>query len=122
MFLPRFPFAPQPVNRPAPTAQREDCRTRRWKSHGGLARAVVGTVGTTSILCAGAFVFGPFSDLSTLQLAAGPHATDAAASAPAAIVLSQTGRAWGAAALQRQTAAASAPLARVARHEEPGVP
>jgi hypothetical protein len=86
------------------------------------ARVAVGIVGTAAILCAGAFMFGPFSDLSTLQLAAGPHATSASTSAPAPIVLARTGRAWGAAAQQRHAAAASAPLARVARRDEPGVP
>ncbi len=82
------------------------------------ARAAVGVIGTCAVLCAGLFVFGPFSDLSTLQLAAGPHATSASSSAPAPIVLAHTGRSWGAAALQRQAAAASAPLARVARRDE----
>ena len=86
-----------------------------------LARAVVGTVGTAAVMCAGVFVFGPFSDLSALQLAAGPQATSAAGSQPAAIVMAQTGRAWGEAAQQRQAAAASAPMARVARREEVGV-
>ena len=96
--------------------------SQRFQFAPAIARAAFGVVGTAAVMSAGVFVFLPFSDLSTLQLAAGPHATDAAASAPAAIVLSRTGRSWGAAALQRQAAAASAPLARVALREEPGVP
>ena len=87
-----------------------------------LARVAIGLTGTASTMSAGVFVFGPFSDLSTLQLAAGPHATDVAASAPAAIVLSRTGRSWGAAALHRRATAASAPLARVAHRDEPRLP
>lgn len=87
-----------------------------------LARALVGAVGTAAILCGGLFVFGPFSDLSTLQLAAGPQATAPAGSAPAAIVLGRTGRAWGAEAQQRYAVAASAPLVRVARRDELRVP
>ena len=85
-----------------------------------LARVVVGAVGTTAVMSAGIFIFGPFSDLSALQLAAGPQAMSAAGSQPAAIVMAPTGRAWGNAAQQRQAAAASAPLARVARREETG--
>jgi hypothetical protein len=85
-------------------------------------RAAVGVIGTAAVISAGVFVFGPFSDLSTLQLAAGPHATSRSASAPAPIVLTHTGRSWGAAAQQRQAAAAAAPLAQVARRDEPRVP
>lgn len=39
-----------------------------------------------------------------------------------AIGLAHTGRSWGAAAQQRQEAAASAPLARVARRDENRIP
>ena len=87
-----------------------------------LARRAVGAIGTAAVMSAGFLVFGPFSDLSTLQLAAGPAATQGAAATPAPIVLAPTGRAWGQAALQRQAAAAaSAPLARVAKSDEPGL-
>lgn len=91
--------------------------SKRFQFAPALARVAIGLTGTASVMSAGVFVFLPFSDLSTLQLAAGPHGTDASASAPAAIVLAHTGRSWGAAALQRQAAAASAPLARVARRD-----
>ena len=87
-----------------------------------LARRAVGAIGTAAVMSAGFLVFGPFSDLSTLQLAAGPAATQGAAATPAPIVLAPTGRAWGQAALQRQAAAAaSAPLAHVAKSDEPGL-
>ena len=85
-----------------------------------LARRAIGAIGTAAVMSAGFLVFGPFSDLSTLQLAAGPAATQGAGGAPALIVLAPTGRAWGQAALQRQAAAASAPLARVATSANPG--
>jgi hypothetical protein len=122
MFHLRFPFARVSSFRPLRAERHHDYRLRRWTADGRLARALIGSVGTAAILSAGVLVFGPFSDLSTLQLAAGPHATSASTSAPAPIVLAHTGRAWGAAAQQRQATAASAPLARVARRDEPGVP
>lgn len=87
-----------------------------------FARIALGGTVAIAVLSAGAFVFGPFSDLSVLQLAAGPHATTASGSAPAAILFAHSGRNWGEAAQQRQAAAASAPLARVARREEFGTP
>jgi len=79
-----------------------------------LARCALGITIAIAVLGAGAFVFGPFSDLSALQLAAGPRAvgTD---NAPAPIVYARTGRTWRGDAQQRVTAAASAPIARVAR-------
>lgn len=122
MFRSHSPFAQARSNQPLRAERHDDYPLRRWEAQGNLARALVGTVGTTAILSAGVFVFGPFSDLSTLQLAAGPHAIVAASSAPAPVVLAHTGRAWAAAAEQRLAAAASAPLARVARRDEPGVP
>ena len=87
-----------------------------------LARRAIGAIGTAAVLSAGFLVFGPFSDLSTLQLAAGPAATQGPGGAPALIVLATTGRAWGQAAQQRQAAAAaSAPLARVANSDDSGL-
>lgn len=110
-------FAAASPFRPLGAERRPDDPLRRWTAPGRLARALIGTVGTFAILSAGGFIFGPFSDLSTPQLAAGPNAKSA--SMP---YLVHTGRTWGAAALQRQAAAASAPLARVARRDEPSAP
>ncbi|MEP6874872.1 MAG: hypothetical protein ABI887_10950 [Burkholderiales bacterium] len=84
-----------------------------------FARLVLGGTVAVAVLGAGAFVFGPFSDLSALQLAAGPNA-QGASGAPAATVLARTGRSWGAIAQQRQAAAASAPIARIARRDTHG--
>jgi hypothetical protein len=89
----------------------------RYRLTPPLARVFVGAIGTTAIMSAGFFVFVPFSDLSTLQLAAGPHASSAAGFQPADIVMANTGRAWGDAALQRQAAAASVPLASMAQRK-----
>lgn len=122
MFSLRFHLAPGSASHLDSAEQDNDSRVRRWIAHGRVGRALVGTVGTTFILCAGAFVFGPFSDLSTLQLAAGPRATSASSRATASIVMAHTGRAWGSAAQQRQAAAASAPLARIARSDGLGAP
>jgi len=85
-----------------------------------FARIALGGTVAIAVLSAGAFVFDPFSHLSVLQLAAGPHA-QASGGAPAAIVLARTGRAWGADAQQRQAAAASsAPITRIARRDARG--
>lgn len=116
------PFARVPSFRARHAERNQGDRLRQWKVRGTLARAFVGAVSTATILCAGTFIFGPFSDLSTLQLAAGPRAAAAAGSAPAAIVLARTGRAWGAEAQQRSAAAASAPLVRVARRDDRRAP
>ena len=78
-----------------------------------LARIALGSTVTIAVLSAGAYVFCSFSDLSAEQLAAGPRATGAGG-APAAVVLARTGRSWGAAAEQRQAAAAaSTPVASI---------
>ena len=82
-----------------------------------LARRAVGAIGTAAVMSAGFLVFGPFSDLSTLQLAAGPKATGTG-NTPAPIVLARTGRSWGATAEERQAAAASASIAKVARSDD----
>ena len=84
-----------------------------------FARIALGGTVAIAVLSAGAFVFGPFSDLSVVQLAAGPHAKGPNG-APAATVLARTGRSWGASAQERQAAAASAPIARIARRDALG--
>ena len=84
-----------------------------------FARFALGVTVAIAVVGAGAFVFGPFSDLSDQQLAAGPNAAGPD-KAPAPIIYARTGRAWRADAQQRVTAAASAPIARVAREGRPG--
>ena len=84
-----------------------------------FARIVLGGTVAIAVLGAGAYVFGPFSDLSALQLAASPNA-QGPSGASAAPVLARTGRSWAATAQQRQAAAASAPLARIARRDTHG--
>jgi|KBSSwiStaDraftv2_1062776.scaffolds.fasta_scaffold405329_1 hypothetical protein len=79
-----------------------------------FARFALGVTVAIAVVGAGAFVFGPFSDLSDQQLAAGPNAAGPD-KAPAPIIYARTGRAWRSEAQQRVTAAASAPIARVAR-------
>ena len=87
-----------------------------------FARIVLGGTLALAVLGTGAFVFGPFSDLSEQQLVAGPQA-QAPNGAPATAVLARTGRSWAKEARQRQTAAsaaaASAPLAQIARRDTP---
>jgi hypothetical protein len=79
-----------------------------------FARFALGVTVAITVVGAGAFVFGPFSDLSAEQLTAGPRPSGPD-NAPAPIVYARTGRAWRAEAQQRASAAASAPIAQVAR-------
>jgi hypothetical protein len=81
-----------------------------------FARIALGATIAIAVLSAGAFVFGPLSDLSVRQLAAGPQAKGPD-DAPAAIVLAHTGRSWGRDAQQRQAGAASTPTTRLARRD-----
>jgi len=94
----------------------DPARVPRLRPGARLARIALGVTVALAVLSAGFYVFVPFSDLSARQLAAGPHAMQAA-EVPAAIVRAHTGRAWGAAAVQRQAAAASKPVAQVARRD-----
>jgi hypothetical protein len=98
---------------------RDPARPPRLQLSHPFARFVLGGTVAIAVLGAGAFVFGPFSDLSALQLAAGPHAKGPGG-APAATVLARTGRSWGAVAQERQAAAASAPIAQVAGRDTRG--
>ena len=95
---------------------RESKPSPRFELGQPLARIALGSTITAAVLSAGVYLFGSFSDLSAQQLAAGPHATGAG-NAPAPIVLARTGRSWAAAAEQRQAAAASTPIAKVARSD-----
>ena len=78
------------------------------------ARFALGVTVAIAVVGAGAFVFGPFSNLSAEQLTAGPRAAGPD-NAPTPIVYARTGRAWRAQAQQRVAAAASAPIAQIAR-------
>ena len=84
---------------------REPVRPPRLRLVHPFARIVLGGTVAIAMLSAGAFVFGPFSDLSALQLTAGPHATG-----PANVPNAE----------QHQPAAASAPIARIARRDAIG--
>ena len=100
---------------------RESASSPRYQIGHPLARIALGSTVAIAVLSAGFDVFVPFSDLSAQQLAAGPHATSTG-NTPAPVVLARTGRSWGAAAEERQAAASSAPVARVARGNDAGVP
>jgi len=99
---------------------RDPARQPRLQFTHPFARLALGGTVALAVLSAGIYVFGPFSDLSVLQLAVGPYATAGPDNAPAPAVLARTGRSWGAAAEQRQAAAASAPIARIARRDTRG--
>ena len=96
---------------------RESASAPRYQIGHPLARIALGSTVAIAVLSAGFYVFVPFSDLSAQQLAAGPTATSSG-STPAPVVLARTGRSWGAAALERQAAASSAPVAKVARRDD----
>jgi len=100
-----------------PHRRRDSAPQPRFQLSPPFARLVLGGTVAIAVLSAGALVFGPFSDLSVLQLAAGPHA-QGAGGMPASAVLAHTGRAWGPDAEQRQAAdASSAPITRIARRD-----
>lgn len=86
-----------------------------------FARIVLGGTVAIAVLSAGALVFGPYSDLSVLQLAAAPH-VQASGGAPVPVVLADAGRAWGAGARRRAATAASsaAPITRIERRNTHG--
>lgn len=87
--------------------------SNRFQCSPALARVAIGLTGTASMMSSGVFVFGPFSDLSTLQLAAGPsHAIGTAISEAAPIVHANTGRSWAAYVQHRPSAVAAAHVAR----------
>ena len=83
-----------------------------------IVRIIVGAAAALAALGGGYALFGPFSDLSAEQLAAGPNAQSVGPNGQP-IVLARTGRAWGAQAQQRAVLAASAPIATVARARLP---
>ena len=101
---------------------RESTPPPRFELGHPLARIALGSTVAVAVLSAGVYVFGTFSDLSAQQLAAGPHATAGPGNTPAPAVLARTGRSWGADAEKRQAAAASAPIAKVARSDNPHGP
>lgn len=87
--------------------------SNRFQCAPALARVAIGLTGTASMMSSGIFVFGPFSDLSTLQLAADPpHATGTVMSEAAPIVHAKTGRSWAASVQHRQSAVATGSVAR----------
>jgi hypothetical protein len=79
-----------------------------------LPRVAVGATAALAAVSAAFLMFGPFSDLSAQQLAAGPHSA-ALGSDGKPLVLAATGRAWGAEYQRRASAASAAPLAKLAR-------
>ena len=79
-----------------------------------LPRVATGLTAAVAGVSAAFFVFGPFSDLSAMQLAAGPHGSAIGPNGKP-IVLARTGRSWGAEAEVRASAASGVPLAKLAR-------
>jgi hypothetical protein len=95
--------------RPHPKAPRPSLRLSR-----ALPRIAVGATAALAAVSATFFVFGPFSDLSAQQLAAGPHSAARGADGKA-LVLATTGRSWGAEYERRAGAASAAASPRLAR-------
>jgi hypothetical protein len=86
-----------------------------------LPRVIVGVSAGAASVAAAFCIFGPFSDLSALQLAAGPRSL---ALGPGArpIVEARTGRSWGANQERPIAAASDVPLATLARGPSQDVP
>ena len=87
---------------------------RRFRLVPALPRVGFGVTAAVAGLSAAIFVFGTFSDLSAMQLAAGPQSS-AVGSDGKPIVLAHTGRSWAAEAERRAAVASAVPLARLAR-------
>ena len=94
--------------------RRESTPEPRLQLSRTFPRFVASFIAALSVISAGVYVFGPFSDLSALQLATGPD------NATAAPVLARSEPSWSAAAHARQAASAPVPIARLARRDTRG--
>ena len=72
----------------------EDVTPLDFRLSATLPRVMTGVTAAASVLAATLYIFGPFSDLSARQLAAGPHST-VMGPGNTPLVLARTGRSWG---------------------------
>jgi hypothetical protein len=107
-----------PVVEPAPRKRASSGARRDFRLSSPLRRVAVGATAAAAALAAAFSIFGPFTDLSALQLAAGPQSLAIGPSGQL-LVMAPTGRAWGAEHERRVAAASAAPIATLARSGAP---
>jgi hypothetical protein len=91
---------------------------REFRLSSAAGRVAAGITAALAAAAAAFCIFGPFADLSAMQLAAGPRST-AVGPSGRLLVMAHTGRSWGAEQERRVAAASAVPLATLARN---GVP
>jgi hypothetical protein len=111
--IPLLSVVEPPPRQPASSTARRDSRLS-WP----MRRVAVGATAAAAALAAAFSIFGPFSDLSALQLAAGPQSLAIGPSGQL-LVMAPTGRAWGAEHERRVAAASAVPIATLARSGAP---
>jgi hypothetical protein len=102
----------------SPQKRSSGTEPRTFRLGSPTRRIAAGATAAVAAL-AGAFcIFGPFSDMSARQLAAGPQSMATGPSGQL-LVMAPTGRAWGAEHERRVATASAAPIATIARSEAP---
>ena len=104
-------------------AAKSNVERRDFRLSPPLPRIAAGVTAGVASVAAAFCIFGPFSDLSALQLAAGPQSLTVGSNGRP-IVQARTGRSWGADQERRVAAASAVPLATLARgpsQELPGI-
>jgi hypothetical protein len=111
--IPPFSVVERPPHKRSSSTVQRDFRL------GSSMRSVAtGATAAAAALAAAFCVFGPFSDMSALQLAAGPQSLAIGPSGQL-LVMAPTGRAWGAEHERRVAAASAVPIATLARSGAP---
>jgi hypothetical protein len=104
-------------------AAKSNVERRDFRLSPPFPRIVAGVTAGIASVAAAFCIFGPFSDLSALQLAAGPQSLTVGPNGRP-IAQARTGRSWGADQERRIAAASVVPLATLARgpsQEIPGI-
>jgi hypothetical protein len=102
-------------------AAKSNVERRDFRLSPPLPRIVAGVTAGVASVAAAFCIFGPFSDLSALQLAAGPQSLTVDPNGRP-IVQARTGRSWGADQERRVAAASAVPLVTLARGPSLGIP
>ena len=102
-------------------AAKSNVELRDFRLSPPLPRIVAGITAGVASVAAAFCVFGPFSDVSAMQLAAGPQSLTVGPSGRP-IVQARTGRSWGADQERRVAAASAVPLATLARGPSQSIP
>ena len=102
-------------------AAKSNVELRDFRLSPPFPRIVAGVTAGVASVAAAFCIFGPLSDLSALQLAAGPQSLTVGPNGRP-IVQARTGRSWGADQERRVAAASAVPLAMLARGPSHDIP